>query len=204
VIVSTVKKSVARIPLAWARRNWLQVGPERRGAGGSRWRRRTVATLVLETMTPSFFKLTDDAEISPARVLSCKTNDQFDGLLRQGRAAGLRVGVGPSPLNEVAVTAKDRLRRNEQGGPPCAGDEAGEGTDERSIRPCEARPGNLAPEDGQLMAQHKDLGILGQSVRLMNPDSFEHAVDEAIEEGKPHRQRASLSRSHLVKHPLDE
>ena len=54
-MVSTVKKSVAKMPLAWARRNSLQVGPERRGAGGRRWRRRTVATLVLETVTPSFF-----------------------------------------------------------------------------------------------------------------------------------------------------
>jgi Aldo/keto reductase family len=31
--VSTVKKSVASRPLTWLRRNWLQVGPPRRGAG---------------------------------------------------------------------------------------------------------------------------------------------------------------------------
>jgi hypothetical protein len=55
VAVSTVKKSVARMPLAWAFRNWLHVGPERRGAGESRWRRRMVATLALDTVTPSFF-----------------------------------------------------------------------------------------------------------------------------------------------------
>jgi hypothetical protein len=34
-IVSTVKKSVARMPRAWARRNADQVGPPRRGAGPS-------------------------------------------------------------------------------------------------------------------------------------------------------------------------
>jgi hypothetical protein len=32
--VSTWKKSVAMMPLAWAERNWLQVGPSRRGASG--------------------------------------------------------------------------------------------------------------------------------------------------------------------------
>jgi hypothetical protein len=41
--------------LAWALRNWPHVGPERRGAGGRRWRRRMVATLVLDTVMPSFF-----------------------------------------------------------------------------------------------------------------------------------------------------
>jgi hypothetical protein len=53
--VSTLEKSVASTPLAWERRNSTQVGPSRRGAGGSPWRRRTVATLPLETVTPSFF-----------------------------------------------------------------------------------------------------------------------------------------------------
>jgi hypothetical protein len=52
--VSTWKKSVATIPLAWTERNSLQVGPERRGAGGRLFRRRTVGTLVFDTATPSF------------------------------------------------------------------------------------------------------------------------------------------------------
>src|ERR1039458_2708426 len=43
------------MPLAWAERNWVQVGPSRRGAGGRPWRRSTVATLVFDTQTPSFF-----------------------------------------------------------------------------------------------------------------------------------------------------
>jgi len=37
--VSVVKKSNARTPLAWARRNSDHVGPERRGAGPRPWRR---------------------------------------------------------------------------------------------------------------------------------------------------------------------
>ena len=41
--------------LAWALRNWLQVGPERRGAGGRRCRRSTEATVVLDTAMPSVF-----------------------------------------------------------------------------------------------------------------------------------------------------
>src|SRR5436309_2623518 len=41
-IVSTVRESQARVPAAWARRNWVQVGPLRRGAGPRWWRRRIV------------------------------------------------------------------------------------------------------------------------------------------------------------------
>lgn len=51
--VSTVKKSAARTPLAWPRRNSLHVGPDRRGAGPRPWRRRSVRMAVAETLTPS-------------------------------------------------------------------------------------------------------------------------------------------------------
>ena len=74
-------------------------------------------------------------------------------------------------------------------------------SDERSIRPCEAGTGDLALEHGQLMAQHEDLGVLRHSVHPMNADRFEHAVNEAVEEGERHRRRASPSRSYLVKPP---
>lgn len=43
----------ARVPAAWLWRNWVQLGPLRRGAG-SRWcRRRMVRTDVADTVTPS-------------------------------------------------------------------------------------------------------------------------------------------------------
>jgi hypothetical protein len=105
------------------------------------------------------------------------------------------------PSNEGAVPAKDRFGRDEAGRPPFTGDQAGEGTDERSIRPCEAGTGDPALEHGQLMAQHEDLGVLRHSVHPMNADRFEHAVNEAVEEGERHRRRASPSRSYLVKPP---
>jgi hypothetical protein len=53
VIVSTVKKSVANGPAAWARRNATQLGPPRRGAGPRPCRRRIARTEVAETTTPS-------------------------------------------------------------------------------------------------------------------------------------------------------
>jgi hypothetical protein len=52
--VSTVKKSQATMPSAWARRNSVQVGPERRGAGPSRAVRSRVRIVVALTRSPSF------------------------------------------------------------------------------------------------------------------------------------------------------
>src|SRR6266545_1398106 len=51
---STVKKSNARMPRAWARRNSLHDGLLRRGAGPRPSRRRTVRIAVADTRIPSF------------------------------------------------------------------------------------------------------------------------------------------------------
>ncbi len=53
--VSTVKKSVVRIPPAWARRNSDQGGPWRRGAGPSPWARSTLPIVLAPTRTPTFW-----------------------------------------------------------------------------------------------------------------------------------------------------
>jgi hypothetical protein len=51
--VSTVRKSQASDPAAWARKNAVQPGPPRRGAGPSRCRCRIRRTDVADTRTPS-------------------------------------------------------------------------------------------------------------------------------------------------------
>ncbi len=52
-IVSTVKKSHATIPSAWALRNCAQVGTQRRSAGPSPCRRSSVLIVVALTRIPS-------------------------------------------------------------------------------------------------------------------------------------------------------
>jgi hypothetical protein len=54
LIVSTVKKSQARIPVACDRRNCDHVGLAGRGAGSRPWRSRMVRIVVAETRSPSF------------------------------------------------------------------------------------------------------------------------------------------------------
>jgi hypothetical protein len=51
--ISTVKKSIATMPEAWARRNARQVAGVDRGAGQSPLRSSTVRMVVADTDTPS-------------------------------------------------------------------------------------------------------------------------------------------------------
>jgi len=101
------------------------------------------------------------------------------------------------------MPAKDGLGRDEERRPPLARDQVGERADERPIRPGEARTGDLPLEHGELVAQHEDLGVLGQGVHPVDTYRLGDATDEAIEEGERHRRRASFSASCLV-NPPDE
>jgi hypothetical protein len=46
--------------------------------------------------------------------------------------------------------------------------------------------GDLAGEHGQLVAQNKDLGILGRSIRPVDANDLEHASKRTVEEGQGH------------------
>ena len=56
-------------PYAWSRRNCVQVGPTRRGAGPRPPRRSTVAMVVADTSIPSFTEFASDPEVAPPWVL---------------------------------------------------------------------------------------------------------------------------------------
>ena len=175
----------------------LGLGTQELASGGARAPRRGREAMAaqdrgdtgLEDGDAELLELAHDAEVALARVVSCQANDQLDGLLGQGRTAGLPAGVGPSPSNEGTMPAQDRLGCAEEGCPPVTGDQASEGADERSIRPGEAGIG-LALEHRQLVTQHEDLGVLGHRVHLVDADRFGDAQKEAVEEGERHEQRA--------------
>ncbi len=45
---------------------------------------------------------------------------------------------------------------------------------------------NLAAEHSQLVAQNKDLCILGRSIQPVNAKDLEHASEQTVEEGQGH------------------
>jgi hypothetical protein len=76
-MVSTVKKSQARIPAACSRRNARQFVLARHGAGSSPWRRRVVRIAVAETHHAEPKQLALDALVAPAGILPGHTDDQL-------------------------------------------------------------------------------------------------------------------------------
>ena len=62
----------------------------------------------------------------------------------------------------------------------------GQEGDEGTVGPGEAGTGDLAAEHSQLVAQNKDLCILGRSIRPVDANDFEHASGQTVEEGQGH------------------
>ena len=158
--VSTVKKSHATIPAAWRRRNPRQVVLAHLGAGSSPWRRMVVRIAVAETHAKAQ-QLALDAlipqrgfsrarrTISPWRSASC------------GRRPCPRRGK----IHDPAI--RWRCQRSSVSGLTKKQDQRDRGST-RLIAASRARsvgskpgPWNLATQDGELVAQHQDLQVLG-------------------------------------------
>jgi hypothetical protein len=54
---------------------------------------------------------------------------------------------------------------------------------------------DLAAEDGQLVAQDEDLGLLREGIGPVGPDEPEHATEELVEEREGHGRAAWSSAS---------
>src|ERR1019366_2347770 len=107
------------MPLAWALRNSVQLGPSRRGAGRRPCRERTLRTLVVETVMPSFLS-SPTIRRYPQRG---ETNDEIDGLGHQRWPTRLAVRIGPTPPDESSVPVEDRCRRDDERRPAFARNE---------------------------------------------------------------------------------
>ena len=130
--VSTVKKSHATIPAAWARRNVVHDSDDRPGAGSmpARLEDRPHGRRGDGDAEPGEFAV--DAAVTPRRVLSSEADDQSDGSRPRwmagradaGRSSGSRRGVDANPGSCRASRgrstsghgrARERARRGSRG-----------------------------------------------------------------------------------------
>jgi hypothetical protein len=134
-----VKKSSARIPCAWDRRNSAQPGPSRRGAG----------------LMPAFLRIcqtVDGATVMPSPASSPWIR-RYPG-----------PAVAPPTASFGALPPQDGARGDDQ---PHRGETVdrqrpGQQGKQRPVRPRQpgASPRPLTPGDSELVAQHEDLGVL--------------------------------------------
>src|SRR4051794_2193018 len=152
--VSTEKKSHASVPAAWARMKSRHRSSARRGAGPrpARFRiRRIVAPLIAY---PRFFSSPRIRSYPPRGVLSRAS------LSTRATIAGSIGGLRPS--NDILQPAQDGVRADDQMQSPQlgAGKPVEESGEDGAVCPSEARFAGLSLQDGELVAQGKDLDVL--------------------------------------------
>ena len=87
------------------------------------------------------------------------------------------------------MPVEDRLRRDEECRPPLSWHETCEQGDQCPVRPGEAGAADLATKDRHLVAQHEDLGVLGDGVPPRQLERSKGAMDQALEEGEHHGEQ---------------
>jgi hypothetical protein len=127
-----VRKSQAKIPAAWERRNRDQVGPLR-GAGGSPARRKNRGDRGGQETDAQAEELALDPAVPPFRVLPGKAQDQLLGLAIDRRSAGPPVRSGPLACDQLPVPSKERLRPDHERAPHLSGEQPARRGQERPV-----------------------------------------------------------------------
>jgi hypothetical protein len=192
--VGVIAAQLARTPRSpcsvWAARpsatsRWTRSGPPDR--------RRADAVAELE-------QLALDPHVSPARVLPRHPHHQGDQDVLDRWPSG-PVRVGPSSAHEAAIPTQDRVRSNRamptqrSGQPPYKHGEQG------SVRPVHTRPWVGAAQHGDLMAQHKELDVLGGGRAAHQQYQSKHLPEDRIQQPQRHVGIMPNQRSSLVSDP---
>jgi hypothetical protein len=113
-IVSTVRKSHATIPSAWALRDCVQVSPQRRGAGPSPCRRSSDLMVVAPTDAELAELAADPDAAQRGFSLAIRSTSATTSALIGGRPGWRTLLVGPLVSHQVAVPAQQGLGRDQE------------------------------------------------------------------------------------------
>jgi hypothetical protein len=111
---------------------------------------------------PELSQLALDPHAPPPRVLSAQAENQFSCLALDRRSTRGSPAVSPLSPDELAVPAKERLRRDHERGPPVSGEGSARRGEERPVVVFELRASNRATEHPHLVAKH---GVLELELR---------------------------------------
>ena len=126
-----------------------------------------------------------DPQVAPARVLPRHPHHQGDEDVVDRWPSG-PVGVGPSSAHEAAMPAQDRVRGDQAMATQCSGQPPDEGGEDGPVRPVQAWSWVGAAQDGDLVAQHEELDVLGGGRAAQQQDQPEHLAEDQIEQPQRH------------------
>ena len=133
-----------------------------------------------------------DAPVAPGRVLGGEAHDQsaeLDRRLVVVRVA--RVGLGPVAGDASAVPAQQRVGCDDPAVAAWAGERGGDRAEQGPVVVVERGSVDLAAEDGELVAQHDDLEVLGAA--RTDSETGERS-DEAVEDARHDRSASAAFR----------
>ena len=100
-----------------------------------------------------------------------------------------RVGwVGPAAGDQLAVPAQDGGRSDEQPEASANGQQSGERGDQGAIGPAHSWPWRAALEHGELMAQDKDLDLLGGVGSGAQHDPAQEVGEHLVDQPQRHQR----------------
>ena len=170
------------------RRRWdavaLQDPPDRRGADA----------------VAEFEQLALDPHVPPARVLPRHPHHQGGEDVVDRWPSG-PVRVGPSSADEAAMPAQDRVRGDQAMATQRSGQPPHEGGEHGPVRPVQAWSWVGAAQDGDLVAQHEELDVLGGGRAAHQQDQPEHLPEDQVQQPQRHAGIMSDQRSPLVSDP---
>ena len=170
------------------RRRWdavaLEDPPDRRGAD---------AVAELE-------QLALDPHVPPARVLPRHPHHQGGEDVVDRWPSG-PVRVGPSSADEAAMPAQDRVRGDQAMATQCSGQPPDERGEHGPVRPVQAWSWVGAAQDGDLVAQHEELDVLGGGRAAQQQDQPEHLPEDQVQQPQRHAGIMPDRRSPLVSDP---
>jgi hypothetical protein len=146
-------------------------------------------------------ELAVDPPVTPGRVLTRAPKHELAVRGTGTRSAGRRAPVRPTARQKLAVPAADRLRPNEQAPPAIARKGPAQSAEHDSVGDRATRPGDLAAEHRQLVAQHQDLDRLPVVRSATQNEQLHEPPERPVDEGGDHLSivpAATGTRSHRV------
>jgi hypothetical protein len=122
---------------------------------------------------PEVLQFALDALVAPARVLPGQAEDQLLGLLVQRWPARPAVRGGPGASDQPPVPAQQRRWRDEEAGPAGWGQDAADRGEQGPVGGLQPGSWDLAAQDGELVAQDKDLKVLGGVAAGHQPEQLD-------------------------------
>ena len=147
-----------------------------------------------------FEQLALDPHVPPARVLPRHPHHQGGEDVVDRWPSG-PVRVGPSSADEAAMPAQDRVRGDQAMATQCSGQPPDEGGEHGPVRPVQAWSWVGAAQDGDLVAQHEELDVLGGGRAAQQQDQPEHLPEDQVQQPQRHAGIMPDQRSPLVSDP---